>query len=212
MRYLLLLVVAVLLAGCATSPERPAASDPQAAWLERQLALASIDSFELRGRLALRRGDEGVQVSLNWLLEPDRQRLDLAGPFGGGRVRATETRQGAELRDSNNRIYRDISMRELLARRTGWWLPLDAFRFWVVGMPAPFGTHESEVDEYGRLKSLKQLGWKINFLEYTSVGHYELPRRLFIERNPAPAGDEVLEARIVIEQWTPNVGAPPTTR
>ncbi len=202
------ILAAVLLVGCAALPERPANEDPLAAWEARQTALARLSAWELRGRLALRTEEEGIHASVYWRCDRDTLRIDLAGPFGGGRVRITQDEHGAELRDASNKIYRDASLQELLARVTGWRLPLESLRWWIVGIPAPDAAPRMELDGWGRLKTLEQSGWVVQFLEYTTHGAYELPRRVFIKRSSHAPYDALLEARFVVETWSLSESTP----
>jgi outer membrane lipoprotein LolB len=199
---LLLIFFAALLGGCAALPERPHVANPQAAWQKRQASLAHVNAWDIRGRLALRTADEGFQASLQWVREADRHRIDLTGPLGGGHVRLTQDKNGAELRDANDKLYRDSSVQQLLARTTGWDVPFEGLIYWVLGLPAPEAAGKSELDEWGRLKILEQHGWEIRFLEYAQHDAYEFPSRVFIKRKSEVASDTTIEVRIVIEKWT----------
>lgn len=202
MRFLLLFFVAVI-AGCAALPERPPAEDRYAAWEAQRQSLARLDAWELRGRLALRANGQGVNASIRWVRDRDNHRIDLTGPFGGGRARILLTKDGAELRDASNKVYRDVSVENLLMRVTGWSLPLESLRYWVVGLPVPEQAARMEIDEWGRLSLLEQQGWRIRYLEYAQAGPYELPRRLFVEVTGRGASEEPIDARIAIESWIP---------
>lgn len=201
MRLAPLFVIAGLLAACASLPERPPSEDPQAEWEQRQARLQQLDAWELRGRLAVRTEDRGAHASLHWIRRQDVHRVDLAGPFGGGRVRITQDRNGAELRDGGGKVYRDATAEALLARVSGWRLPLDALRYWVVGLPSPQAPARVVLDEWGRPRTLQQLGWNIRFIEYAQHGSYELPRRLFIERATDAGSSSAAEVRLVIDSW-----------
>ena len=193
------LAAMLLLAGCAGLPERLPVADPAAVWDSRQSALARLNNWDLHGRLALRTDDEGAHASLHWVRRNAVHRMNLAGPFGGGRVRVVYDENSAELRDSNGDVYRGNSVQQLLERVTGWWLPLNGLNYWVLGLPEPGVTARTELDEWGRLRTLDQQGWRIEFLEYTEQAGFELPKRLFVSRQ-SPDKD-VLEARIAIERW-----------
>jgi outer membrane lipoprotein LolB len=195
-----LFATGMFLAGCASLPDRAPVADKHNAWRERQTVLARLDTWELRGRVALRTAQDGGQASLHWLRKRDSHRIDLAGPFGGGRVRLTQEAGAAELRDSSGRVWRDRSLTEVLARATGWRLPLEGLDAWALGLPAPGEPAELELDEWGRLKRLVQLGWDISFLNYAEHHGYELPSRLFIKR--AGGGEPEVEVRLAISEWT----------
>lgn len=160
-------------------------ANPQAAWEAHRAALAQVNTWDIRGRLALRNADEGFQGSIQWVRERDRHRIDLTGPLGGGRVRLTQDRNGAELRDANDKIYRDSSVQQLLARTTGWDVPLEGLNYWVLGLPAPEAVTKNELDDWGRLKTLEQRGWEIRFLDYAQHEAFELPGRVFIRSERA---------------------------
>lgn len=196
-----------LCAGCAALPERPPVANPENAWQVRQASLASVNAWDIRGRLALRSADEGFQVSLHWIRDQHVHRIDLTGPLGGGRVRLTQDKNGAELRDANEKLYRDSSVRQLLARTTGWDVPLEGLNFWVLGLPAPEAATKSQLDRWGRLMVLEQQGWEIRFLEYARQGAHELPTRVFVKRVSGAMGDTTLEVRLVVEKWSlPDIG------
>jgi len=199
------------LSGCAAIPERPPVGDRDAAWSARTQALGPVDSWEIRGRIALRTADEGWQASLLWLRAKDRHDIDLAGPLGSGHVRLRQDASGAELRDSARQILRDTSAENLLMRATGWQLPVNGLGYWVRGLPAPGAVSAPDLDEWGRLRTLRQLGWQVEFLGYENVDSLELPSKLFIKRaDPAlpggdkatPGNDPTLEVRVVIDRWT----------
>ncbi|MBI3899695.1 MAG: outer membrane lipoprotein LolB [Gammaproteobacteria bacterium] len=195
MRFLVVVVLAFVVTGCVTTPETPVA-DVEGAWQIRQRALAEIDHWNLHARIAVRTPKEGGQASLQWLRQQQNHRLDLAGPFGSGRVRLTQGPHGAELFDGR-RVYRDSSMQQLLVRATGWQLPLDGLNYWVLGLPAPNAPAQTTLDTHGRLKELQQFGWAVSFLEYAPQGAYELPSRIFIKQQ-----EPELEVRLAIGEWS----------
>jgi outer membrane lipoprotein LolB len=201
------------LSACAAMPERPPVGDRDAAWLARTRDLGPLDSWEIRGRIALRTADEGWQASLLWLRAKDRHDIDLVGPLGSGHVRLRQDASGAELRDSAQQILRDTSAENLLLRATGWQLPVNGLGYWIRGLPAPGVASVRELDEWGRLRTLRQLGWQVEFLGYERLDSLELPNKLFIRRadagnrqslDIAAGNDPTLEVRVVIDRWVPH--------
>lgn len=199
---LFVIAVALMLAACASLPERAPVGNPAAVWQARQKQLARVTGWDLRGRLALRTDNEGANASLRWVRSGERHRMSLAGPFGGGGVRLTYDDNGAVLRDADGDVYRGASMQELLLRATGWRLPIEGLNYWVLGLPDPEAPGKSRLDQWGRLKSLEQFGWNISFLEYTQAGRYELPKLVFLNHRADGASDAEIEARLVVEHWT----------
>jgi outer membrane lipoprotein LolB len=196
-----IIFAAALLAGCTALPERAPEENAEAAWAAHASALARVEVWQLRGRLALRSEDEGANASVYWQCDHGRHRLDLAGPFGGGRVRVTRDESGATLRDANGRLYRDASVEALLARVTGWSLPLDGLEYWVRGLPVPDAPRREVLNAWGQLDALDQLGWHISFLDYARQDGHELPSRIFLRRDSTVGEVRTLEVRFVVERW-----------
>jgi len=203
-------LLALWLAGCATPPIRPPAADTQAAWTTRQQVLVPMQNWELNGRLSMSAAKEGWQASLRWQHRDHRQTINLAGPFGGGALRLTQDEHGASLRDSDQNTHFARDVRTLMRQMTGWDVPLDGLHYWVLGVPIPDTPRKADIDEWGRPKTMTQLGWNIEFLEYTRVDGHDLPAKLFLKRQlpgvdngemDGPPGDAVLEVRLVISRW-----------
>ena len=200
----------LFISGCAALPQRPPVENPELTWQARRLELEPLTAWEIYGRLAMSTSEEGWQASLHWVRHQDRHNIDLTGPLGGGHLRLMQDRNGAQLRDANHKIYRDSSLGALLRRATGWYIPLEGLNYWVRGLPSPDAPRSQNLDAWGRLKTLNQLGWDIRFLKYVRYGAYELPSKVFITRriaqgeksfDRADSEDETLEVRLVIERW-----------
>ena len=206
MKKSLVVLLVAMLAGCATVGDHPAAKDPQAAWRERQAQLLLLKDWRIQGRVSARTPDDGWQASLRWTRDDARHEIDLWGPLGRGHVRLSQDSSGAELRDADDHSYWAKDGEQLLFDRTGWWLPLDGLNYWVLGVPIPTAPNTHTLDQWGRLKRLRQLGWDIDFLQYRRQGNYELPSKLFIRRNADTVAQSdaapLLEVRLAIERWT----------
>ena len=200
--FLISLFCFLFIAGCVTAPPPPVA-DADAAWQRHQASLKPVTAWSLRGRLALRAADQGWHATLNWERNGENHRMDFTGPLGRGHLRLIQDSRGAELRDADQRVWREADAELLLYRATGWVVPLDGLNFWVLGLPAPGPAPERQLDGQGRLQRLAQAGWDIRFLEYARHGAFELPSRIYItRRNDAEGTAETLEVRLSIEHWT----------
>jgi outer membrane lipoprotein LolB len=205
------LAIALSLAACVSLPEGPPAADPALAWKVRQQTLLPLIIWEIRGRVALQTAQEGWHAALHWSRVGDRHDIDLSGPLGSGRMRLSQDRFGAQLRDSDQHTYYAENAQKLLYRVTGWDMPFEGLNYWVLGLPAPGAIGRERLDPWGRLEQLEQFGWNIQFLEYLHEGEYEVPGKLFIKRdvdNNKPKFDSddlslhpTLELRLVIQSW-----------
>ena len=202
----------LFLAGCSIAPIQPV-ENPELAWQERMARLRQVTAWDIQGRLVLRSGKEGGQMSLHWLRDGENDVIDLSGPLGKRLLRLSQNPYGAELRDAEQKIYRAENAQALLFNITGWHIPLAGLHYWILGLPVPGLPERHELDERGRLKSLAQSGWEIRFLDYARYNGEELPRRLVLQLLPETATDgstntdparppPVLELRLMIERWT----------
>lgn len=154
-------------------------------------------NWELQGRLAVYAGDEGWHASLNWRQTGDAYLVELRGPLGQGAVRLQGDASGVTLERADGLRDRATDVDDLLARHTGWVLPVSGLRYWVRGQAVP--DHEAlwERDAQGRPQRLQQDGWDIRYTDYLTQPELGvLPRRIDLERDG-------LHARLVIDAWAP---------
>lgn len=193
MRLPILLLTALFAAGCATAPKPDVA--PGRAWEVRQQALSEIRQWQLSGRIAVRTEEEAAHGRLQWRQEGEQFDVRISGPFGSGTVRLAGDPAGATLWIDRKEPVRSSDPEILLYYQTGWWIPLGALRYWVLGMPAPQIEYERKLDAHGRIELLRQSGWEIRFLDYEQRNGLELPGRIFVSK-----GDG--EVKVVVQRWS----------
>ena len=202
-RAFLVALSSILCLSCAAPLPRPPADQLQQLWQTRESALLPIQHWELRGRLAVRADERGGQASLTWKRDAAQHSIRLNGPLVRGVVRVTQDETGAQLQDAEQRVFHAASAEELLYRYTGWRLPLTNLNYWVRGVPVPGLPAIRELDDAGRLKTLRQQGWDVQYQEYVRFEGHELPNRLTLTYAPDPASMELpaMEVRLVIDRW-----------
>jgi outer membrane lipoprotein LolB len=202
-RALLVSFSTILCLSCAAPLPRPPADQLQQLWQTRESKLLPIQRWELRGRLAVRADERGGQASLTWKCAGAQHSIRLNGPLGRGVVRVTQDETGAQLQDAEQRVFRAASAEELLYRYTGWQLPLANLNYWVRGLPVPDLPATQELDDAGRLKTLHQQGWEVQYQEYVQAEGYDLPNRFTLTYTPQIETSEMpaMEVRLVIDRW-----------
>ena len=67
---------------------------------------------------------------------------------------------------------------------------------WIKGLPLLDAEYDFDLQADGRLKSLRQDGWLINYLEYFAGDHMSkgLPRKMYLKHTN-------LAIKIVIDRW-----------
>ncbi|HKJ75730.1 MAG TPA: lipoprotein insertase outer membrane protein LolB [Gammaproteobacteria bacterium] len=193
MRTWLVLAFALVVGGCTTAPTREPAADPERAWQARRADLAGLEQWRLTGRIAIRTEGEGWHATLDWRQDRRRYDIRLIGPLGQGTVRLQGGPGRVSLQTEDGQTTA-ADPEWLLYRNLGWRVPVEALRYWVLGLPAPGSARERELDRYGRLARLEQADWRIEFRDYERRGGYELPSRIFVRNHRA-------QVRLVVGQW-----------
>lgn len=193
----LALVLAVLLASCATAPRRQA---PQVPWPERRARLQALDPYELAGRVAVAAGSEGFSAHLTWRQQGARSTVELNGPLGiGGAMHVVADGETLDVRTSKGQRLSSDEARAELEGKLGFDPPLASLRYWLLGVPDPGHPATETLGTDQRLAMLVQDGWQIAYPDYLDAGGYSLPRHLTLRR-----GD--VRVRLVVYRWQPRSG------
>ena len=159
------------------------------AQLER--ASAEKPEYEVSARLAARYRDEAFSGNLAWRHGRNSDEMLITSPLGAGVARIVREGDAVVLTTSEPRDYRAADAESLTEEVLGFRLPLGGLADWVRGRPSaqlPVANKESNAE--GRLQSLEQGGWKIEYLEYSG----DLPSRM---RLLYPG----IELRLAISEW-----------
>jgi outer membrane lipoprotein LolB len=147
--------------------------------------------FELAARLAARYRNEAFSGNLAWRHGRTSDEMLITSPLGAGVARIVREGDSVVLTTAEPREYRAADAESLTERALGFRLPLTGLADWVRGQPsAQLPVSGKENNPQGRLQSLEQGGWRIEYLEYTG----ELPSRL---RLLYPG----IELRLAISDW-----------
>ena len=197
MRYLLLLIVTLLLSGCASmqAPTTPAPGNHKLSWQARQVQLKNIQSWKLNGVIALRTYEaKGGTASLRWDQQNANYTLQLFGPLGAGSVILAGTAHQVTLHTANNQTYTATNPETLLQEKMGWRLPVSNLYYWVRGLPSPDSSPKTWFDENNHLIKLYQDGWQIDYGNYQAADNIDLPGKITL-LNPQ------IRVRMIIKQW-----------
>ena len=176
---LAVVVVALGLTGCATTPA----------------PLASDAPFDIIGRVAVNFDGRAFTSGLRWLHAAGREEVWLSTPLGQTLAHIQSDATETTLTTADQQQYRAVSVEALTRRALGWDLPLSRLTWWVRGEPVPDAVPNAvQRDQSSRLTLLDQDGWRIGFENYPPDEHGGLPRRLDLK-----SGQQ--EIRLVIDGW-----------
>ncbi|MEH6568256.1 MAG: lipoprotein insertase outer membrane protein LolB [Halioglobus sp.] len=181
----------LVMTGCSTQPNQTSADED---WKERSAKLQRLEVWHADGKVALRKADHSESVSLSWTQRNNHTDLNLSGPLGLGATKISSDGKTLEINKAGTSSSYDISSPEMIAKETGWDLPLQALQHWLKGVPAPSGNIQKLEVEKGLLKTLEQFGWTITYQNYGQFGPYTLPTNLQIERSNS-------RARLIVRNW-----------
>jgi outer membrane lipoprotein LolB len=150
-------VVLVTLAGCALLKGEP------------KLGVPDVGGFAVKGRIAVRHGDEGFASSFLWRHAGTRDEIDLWGPLGQGHSRLIGDAGQVSVYTAKGEVYHEHDEADAMRRWLGFALPISALTHWIRGEPAPgFRVDVSLTDSAGDLATLTQLSWRLEFSGYRS--------------------------------------------
>lgn len=194
MKIRVLMLMVLLLSGCAGLAPKPPGESPAALSAQRQARLDCLSGWRLRARVALRAGEEGGSGRLTWRQRGERYVLRLTGPMGWGGVELRGDETSVTVTAEGRRRHYESSPSEVLAAELGYELPLFGLRYWLLALPAPQNPVQVELDPWGRPTRLSQSGWVIVYETYRRAAVDALPSRLRMTR-------EGIDVRVVIADW-----------
>lgn len=194
-RLLWLLVLALLLDGCALRPAGKVTVTDRTQLEQRLLAL---DAWQARGRIAVKSGQGGGQGDLLWEQQGEAARIRLSGPFGAGGYEIRWDAHSLGIRSRNGEFERAYTgadaMEQFLAEQIGWSFPATSIRYWLLGLADPALPVERIWGEDGALAGLHQDGWSVSYERYTWHDGLALPARL-------TALGPGARVRLVVDRW-----------
>jgi outer membrane lipoprotein LolB len=152
--------------------------------------LQQASGWRLDGRAAAAVGTQGWQASLDWRQDGLLAEVHLAGPFGLG---ALVIKQGPDGLSLNGAPPSDAVL-EQVKDRLGFDPPLQALRFWLLGVPEPGAAFELTRNAQDRAQQLIQAGWTLNYDRYLPVNGDLLPTRVVLTL-------EGIRVRIAVDHW-----------
>lgn len=148
------ILIATLLAGCATVPS----SSPSTT-----TAPVPPASFTADGRLSARHGKDAVSVNFVWKHAPPHDDISLSTPLGQilAELSGDASVGYARVRRSDGRTLEADGWMALTERSLGFPLPVAGLAAWIRGGPHEGSPHSIEIDASGRPATLRQDGWEI---------------------------------------------------
>lgn len=200
MRALMVLLLGMVLAGCATtrgieSPLPPAQlAAAEAAQAARESALRAQDSWSFAGRIAVSNAGQGGSGRIDWRQDGPGFEVSLSAPVTRQSWRLAVAPSGATLDGLEGGPRSGPEAGPLLREATGWEIPVDALNHWVRGLRADAAGPAAM--SYGadlRPRRIEQGGWTIDYVWPESPAA-TLPDRVDARRDTA-------RVRLIVDAW-----------
>ena len=141
--------------------------------------MASIDNWQIKGKLAYRNNTDSGSAWFDWIQHGDNFTIYLSGPFGVGTVQISGNAQAITLSQPGEADISSHSSSALTQRLFGWQLPVEQMRYWVRGIPANASGRALETfNKEGLLATLQEDGWQININRYQTGPRGPLPGKI----------------------------------
>ena len=174
----------VVMQACSTITVVPDAKYVQAA----REHLYTVENWEFQGRMAIRDQQESWSASLKWQHQKDADRLRLSGPLGQGGALIVLTADTITIDQGDGQIEYSEQPDLLIRQRLGIFVPVRAFRYWVVGLVQP-GREFKEIAD-----GFVQSGWTIRYMQFMQSGKELMPRKIIVTSNTT-------KLKLIIDQW-----------
>ncbi|MFM9968508.1 MAG: lipoprotein insertase outer membrane protein LolB [Burkholderiales bacterium] len=157
---------------------------------DSRLSGAVHSGFELKGRVAIRYGDEAATVRVQWRHGVDDDELLVTNALGQGVARITRVAGETLLETADSRRFRAADVESLTEQVLGWRLPLAGLADWLRARATPDSQATIKLDDIGRFLQLEQDAWNIEYQEYSGTR----PVRMRLTRPN-------LEFRLIVDEW-----------
>ena len=188
-RILSLALITAVAAGCATTP--PAQDDRS--FTERRDLLEGIEAWGLRGRIAVSTGTQAFQGRFAWQQDSGSLDLTIRGPLGAGVLEVSGPTDRLTMRARGETL--ELTDPEIeLSRILGWWLPVESFGSWLLGIPDPAHDARTSIGPDDVLIGLEQRRWTVKYTTYQMAQGVILPEHIDLSY-------EALELHVSIDHW-----------
>lgn len=153
-------------------------------------------AWEMQGKLAVRTAEDKFSTNLYWLHTQTSDELKLTTMLGTTVLSLSST-AGDTLLELDGKTYTDTNAQRLLARITGWTIPIDALPLWITGQLSE-GDKVMSQDSLNRpiklINSNQLPAWEVSFKSWQTQSDAELPRLLEINRDD-------IRLKIQVSKW-----------
>lgn len=181
---ILLFLSALLLTACSSVSDKPI----DVYQLADMRPLQQQKQWYFEGRLALADERDSISASVNWRHGLERDDIEFTGPLAQGRLLISVVADTVIVDDGDKRQEFRGPVEDVLAEQLGVVMPVNALRYWVLGVVDPRQQFIEWADGF------MQAGWRVSFKEMQRVNAVLLPRKINAEKDKT-------RIKLVVDQW-----------
>jgi outer membrane lipoprotein LolB len=181
-RYVCLLMLALLNAACVTQPQRIGGNGTAH-------QTGELRSWVATGKIGVSGIEQSGSGGFTWTQRDQLAQVQVRGPVGIGALQITLSDTQMHLQASDGREYNAEQVLTELQTRLGVAVPVNQLRYWLLGIPGPGTFQWSDADTV-----LEQDGWRVVYGEWLQRGELRLPAKLTLTR-------EQLRIVMVVQSW-----------
>ena len=185
-------LLAFALSGCVQAPVE---NTIKPAWETRRDVLMQLETWDLKGRIAVRADNESGSGTLYWTQRNDEYDIRVIASFSGGVYELSGGAGVVSLRTPDKSVLQAGDAETLLRQAAGWYFPVSDLVYWIRGLPTPaLQVDQLLLDGENRVSALSQAGWSIRYKNYVGVDGASMPTRLDLE-------NDHVRVRLSIREW-----------
>jgi outer membrane lipoprotein LolB len=147
--------------------------------------------FDLLGRIAAHYANDAFTGNVQWRHAARGDEMLITTPMGQGVARIVREGDAVQLTTADGKDYRAPDAESLTERTLGFRLPLEGLADWVQGRATPGVPAKEQKTSDGKLQTLDQRGWHVDYQAYGDDNRPSLMRLTY----------EGVELRLAISQW-----------
>ena len=184
----------LFLVGCSSLPNKAINTTHQQQLKQLHFAkLNAIKEFNLKGRIAVNTAGKGYSGGLTWQHTPLNDQLAMFSPLGSKVSEITKSEFKVTLTTADGKQFSAVDAETLTENTLGWRLPLSGLTQWVIGL-ANNNASSVTLDELGRISTLQEDGWDIEYSQYSQIKGVDLPKKIVL-RSPK------VNLKLIVDEW-----------
>ncbi len=134
------------------------------------------EKFNLTGRISIQDERQRTSGGIRWQHSKMVDEILLLSPLGQVMAQIIRDYEGVSLTTSDQQEFYASDVESLTEDILGWRIPLAGLQYWAQGKHSPVTVAMKDLDENNRVVAIRQDGWEINYISYTTVQSTQKPR------------------------------------